>query len=887
MESFHLSDNSIFQDSDNNILQQIDMADDTKLDTQTWNGPPLKKFKHNKVKIVPHNILKNYNKYLQVSSGKLFVQITLLCVKSPWRERLINGLKKYEFRSKNNKKHVNDLVYIVENKKAYGTVVFGNSNKIWISKYTSNTYLLKQNISAETIKFLQTQYCVYGDKQIYSWPVTQYEQFEEPMSCNYVVTGAWVWKTAYLHLIDNMIYDVNYLPYLKHPTHVLYLNSLQSKYNKQYKFKLLSHLKSKIGQNIHICSVLDCIYQHSTAAYEFIWMCSYIVECFTRQQSIKHWCKNILSSNNSQQIYEMCKKAVFHKGFRYILQNHLIETWDVMVGKCVKNYETYLHLLQTQQDKVTYSTIFNGDKCIICCGVYACKIVSNPYLSCNKCKGCAHLSCIYNLNDYYYCPVLGKIPDKNSCKRTLHWYEKNKYYVPGSKKWTCMLCLAIQKYEQQTTEHILRLQYIVCQQTMYYFWNLQSLTFEKYQQTYVHSYFRIVQLCWWQKIDFNYVCYDNWNAASYNAEIYHKSQNIWIQLWTEFINLQIKQQKLNDKWIKLFVRKYFQIENPIKLQTDQWRTYYRRNEWKPINCQPFYWKTNQIIGSIISNHLLLPAEFKLYQYIIAHKICTSVQYNADGDISCVVPVSDDTKSDNWKIKFKTNPQQWDFSAPGRVKNYFGSAHYCHPVLGNKCIARHKAVTKKYNDILQPGGRNSDTWGNVITKMDQSQQNFPKLLILLNEFISCRYRAIHHHFQTTDNMQLNGYKFKRGFIHNHFDLFNHYLLALLSKVVNDSGVHLQMKSFTKVIYNPTMFHPLYQGMFLELTKWTRTWFKHCKLPWMNSSDTIGSITAIFRKINHKEAIFYPFPLKVNRNPKPIESSQIVYEKYIQLISKQKS
>ena len=123
-----LSDNSIRQDSD------ICMADDTQLDTQTWIGPPLKKLKRSKVKIVSRNLLKKYNKYLKINSGTLFIKITLLCVKSPWREGLVNGLKKYEFRSKNNIKHINDLVYIVQNRKAYGTVVFGNTNKILILK---------------------------------------------------------------------------------------------------------------------------------------------------------------------------------------------------------------------------------------------------------------------------------------------------------------------------------------------------------------------------------------------------------------------------------------------------------------------------------------------------------------------------------------------------------------------------------------------------------------------------------------------------------------------------------------------------------------------------------------------------------------------------------
>ncbi|MCP4990737.1 MAG: hypothetical protein GY928_33260 [Colwellia sp.] len=344
--------------------------------------------------------------------------------------------------------------------------------------------------------------------------------------------------------------------------------------------------------------------------------------------------------------------------------------------------------------------------------------------------------------------------------------------------------------------------------------------------------------------------------------------------------------QLNCKWIKIFISKFFNAKDPLLVQDEDWEQYYTNNSWNPVQCQPFYWKTHQKIGTIITDHLLHPAEFELYQFIVVNTVCTKVVCNSKGLIHTIVPVTDLTKNHDFQKKFKQYPQQWDFSAPGRVKHYFGRAHYCHPVLGNRNELLHKNVKHRYREILQPGKRNSDGWGNVITNLQEIDQHYPRILKLINEFICYRYKAIDPTFTLMTNMQYNAYVDGKGFIQNHFDSFNHYWRVLLNKLVSNSGLHTQMKSFTKIIYNPTMYHPLLAGMWLEFTKWQATWFQHCKLPWMNSPNTRGSVTVIFRLINTEEAIFYPFPSDepFHSNPQPTTQSMLVYQEYIKSITK---
>ncbi|MCP4991442.1 MAG: hypothetical protein GY928_36910 [Colwellia sp.] len=436
----------------------------------------------------------------------------------------------------------------------------------------------------------------------------------------------------------------------------------------------------------------------------------------------------------------------------------------------------------------------------------------------------------------------------------------------------------------QKTHHISLLNYIIYRNKRFYFWNKSSQRFEKYQKILVHPYFRITQLCWWDKINFSHVCYDNWQLVSFDMSIYDQSKTVFQEIWKLFVAKMKNEMKLNSRWMKYLVKKYLGQSNAEMVTNQDWESYYLNNEWQPIQCKPFWWKTNQEIGSIITDKLLHPVEWKVYQYILAQKICTKVEYDSKGAITKVTPVSDDTVDPLWQQKFADHPQQYDFSAPGRVKYFCGDAHYCHPVIGNRNKYRNPDVLRKYKHMLIPKGRNSDGWGSVLAHIDEKSQDFPKLLQKIKEFVGLRLKAIELDHKTANQMQLNGYKEKKGEIHNHFDSFNHYNEVVLNKVVNDSGLHTQMKSFTKIIINQTMFHPLREGMWLKLTKWIRTWFQHCKLRWMNCPSVAGSITAIYRQVNTKEAIFYPFPRIVNPNPRPTAQSQVVYQQYIKKITK---
>ncbi len=98
-----------------------------------------------KIQIVQHSSwLKEHDRQLRIESGAIFLKITLCNIAAPWNEQIFRGEKQYEIRGYKNLKHVNDDVYVVHQKQAFGTVVFGKSQQInfqWIrSRLSTEVY---------------------------------------------------------------------------------------------------------------------------------------------------------------------------------------------------------------------------------------------------------------------------------------------------------------------------------------------------------------------------------------------------------------------------------------------------------------------------------------------------------------------------------------------------------------------------------------------------------------------------------------------------------------------------------------------------------------------------------------------------------------------------
>ena len=202
-----------------------------------------------------------------------------------------------------------------------------------------------------------------------------------------------------------------------------------------------------------------------------------------------------------------------------------------------------------------------------------------------------------------------------------------------------------------------------------------------------------------------------------------------------------------------------------------------------------------------------------------------------------------------------------------MKLYFGNAHYTHPLWGN---ARRLIKNRKYINSISLFLSSSlfvsltmkhwekqnkiDNFQPILCKLPIIQY-YPTLLQIITKWFNNRYKVLQGTttWKKTNQLQINSYA-PGGKIQPHFDSSDWFSQVLLYKVIHNSGVHLSAGPHGHV-WNPYLFHPLPEGSILRLTKWSHTWYKHSRAPWMSAPG--GSVTAIFRFVR-ENATFYPYP-----------------------------
>lgn len=548
---------------------------------------------------------------------------------------------------------------------------------------------------------------------------------------------------------------------------------------------------------------------------------SYIAECLKRNHSIQPYWTSKFNEHSSEcfdELWSSIKKFTLQHGFEYVLEKgdnkRTIETWRASccatTSATDSSFEQVIMNEFAEWDAPGHASF--GAKtsplCTLCqTKGYRCQSKGNPFLKCCECFGVFHLHCVYwkILDNIYYHPTL-TLPNKRTFGRDYVYFDQpnGKYLVPGSKSFKCILCRAQTCKHQQNSDDW---QYILKHRGYHYL--EKNDVYVRYKSRHLNVYYAALAK-WWnsEKIDVRHVCYDRWQIATFSISEYVNSQRSRMYLLKECCRQGIDglQQILPEE------------------------------NFFPIRCEPIFWKSMGKLGSIITRNVLSESELSLIISCMVPYVTSECGYEENNNkklLKWVVPRQHPNHFE----------QQWDITRRGRrCKNYNGVAHYTDPIYGNCKIKAPKSSQKSRPVLCQ--------------LQETKNAEFPLLLKLITTFIADRYASIQSDWIRPNQMQNNCYG-AGAFIENHWDSSDWFEEngVLLLKTFKNSGLHLGYQSFRNKSVNPYLLHPLFQGDFCELRKWTFDWYQHCRSHWM-CADNKGSITTIFRYVK-ETALFYKY------------------------------
>ena len=313
-------------------------------------------------------------------------------------------------------------------------------------------------------------------------------------------------------------------------------------------------------------------------------------------------------------------------------------------------------------------------------------------------------------------------------------------------------------------------------------------------------------------------------------------------------------KNINDEYFrKQFIEKKFDIAK-------------ERDGFQPIECSLFWWITRNPIGSKLFDDVLLPHELHLAENYFVKKVTVNTKYNKNHDIDIksvhvlhefiVEWQNKENYQDPDDIKKKMKniikfPQQYDFSHwPGQRVKYYQNYNYTSPVTGN-------ASRKFKSDLKSPKNVHA-----VLCPIEDKNQDKPKILELLQEFINLRLQSIRERWKKTNQLQINCYG-SGGRISTHYDSDSWFENVIFFKLLSNSGISFGVKKNIIEIVNEYLFHPMPRGTFIEMNQWCFDWMKHGLNAWMKKENISVTVLLryVFRLATLHKYIFKPYPTKM--------------------------
>ncbi len=621
-----------------------------------------------------------------------------------------------------------------------------------------------------------------------------------------------------------------------------YRNWSESIRRRIYLYEITYTAATLISINYDFAFIFEHIANKTNSLDDFLYFSSYTIECLRRQKSvIQYFIKN---KKNIKLIFSEIVNFKLHRGYTYKYAGHSIRSWDDLLDVCVSNKKRVYQMApkdlyvnkpkNSRNDDLYVNKRKKPYKFCRLCGIndYICRHIHSPFVDCVECGGSWHICCVINLS--YYPPTLGPV-NKRTYARNRYYQSTTTYVVKDSMDYVCVCCSAIRYKTKQDCISI---------DDIYLFKIGDKHYFEKYQtyknaasgkheyyfcKSYQINKYYLALARWWNSdiIRNDFVSYDSWMPIDMRQIIQNKfksSKEIIKRIWNIIYK---KYPTYHTKFSKKYLLKY-----------GGWDKYYDLNILYAVECNVSYWKTRMMIGVRIVDHLLYKMEHHLLRHIISDKICHKVEYDDEWDTIKRIEIKGQKQTKDQE------EQEWDHTQSGnRVKFYCGY-NYCNAVYGN-------CRDWKIASIKQNGYKDYGYYRAVLCKIPNE---WPILMRLVNEFMSMRYGCVTDNWETTNQMQNNGYS-DTGMIDNHFDDETWFGGMIIYKVARDSGLHLQQYSRAGCVVNARMFVPLPEGSLIQMTKWARTWFKHGKSSWMNHNG--GSISSMFRYVL-PTALLYPYP-----------------------------